>query len=36
MTLSKDNPKEAKAEKKDPEFEDILPRRKYLDGEIPS
>ena len=26
----------AKAEKKDPEFEDMLPRRKYLDGEIPS
>ena len=26
----------SKAEKKDPEFEDLLPRRKYLDGEIPS
>ena len=26
----------AKADKKDPEFEDMLPRRKYLDGEIPS
>ena len=26
----------AKAEKKDPEFEDMLPRRKYLDGEITS
>ena len=26
----------AKAEKKDPEFEDMLPRRKYLEGEIPS
>ena len=27
---------EAKAENKDPEFEDLLPRRRYLDGEIPS
>ena len=26
----------AKAENKDPEFEDLLPRRRYLDGEIPS
>ena len=26
----------AKADKKDPEFEDLLPRRRYLDGEIPS
>ena len=24
----------AKAENKDPEFEDMLPRRKYLDGEV--
>jgi enoyl-CoA hydratase len=24
----------AKAEKKDPEFEDLMPRRKYLDGEF--
>ena len=26
----------AKAENKDPEFEDLLPRRRYLEGEIPS